>query len=212
MTALAAPTDGRAQLYRGLARRNRIVAALRWLVPAAGAALLLVVVGLVLLDGLRQRLGYSNLRIDRDNLVVDTPRLTSTDAEGTLYALTARAAKVGVTKTDMIDMEDAAFTMTPRNGPKMTASAAAAQFQTGDQLLNIAGITTINSENGTFGTIEGAFVDLMHWTMVAGGAVDIKLPDGSSIKSTGMSYDRSAGLYSFTNATVTLMMTPGETR
>ena len=41
---------------------------------------------------------------------------------------------------------------------------------------------------------------------------EFKLPDGSSIKSTGMSYDRSAGLYSFTNATVTLMMTPGETR
>ncbi len=211
MASLAAPLDDRAALYQRLMRRNRLVGLLRWLVPAAGVAVFAVLLVVIVIHNLGQRFGYSNIRIDRDNLVVETPRLTSTADDGTLYALSARAAKVSPMQTDLIDMEDAMFTMTPPTGAAMQAEATAAQFQTNDQLLNVPGIAHITSSEGLDGTLEAVFADLMNWKMVASGAVNITLPGGSNIVSDGMTYDRDTGIYRFENARVTLVSTPGET-
>lgn len=211
MAALATPADSRERLYQGLNRRNRIVGILRWLVPAAGVVLLAVMVGLIALDAITQRFGFANIRIDRDNLVVETPEFTSTDADGTLYALTARAAKVSATNTELVDIEDATLTMTPRNGPKVTAQWAAARLQTSDLLLDVPGTANLTSTDGLAGTLDGVFADLMNWKMTASGKVDIKWPDGSTIVSDGMSYDRKSGTYTFKDVTVTLTETPGET-
>jgi lipopolysaccharide export system protein LptC len=209
MASLAAPQD-RADLYGRLMRRNRLVGLLRWLVPAVGVLVLVVLLAMIVIDNLGQHFGYSNIRIDRDNLVVETPRLTSTGDDGTLYALSARAAKVAPTRNDLIDMEDAVFTMTPPEGAAMQAEAAAAQFQTNDQLLNVPGIAHVTSSEGLDGTLEAVFADLMNWKMVASGQVDITMPGGSHIVSQGMTYDRESGIYTFKQARVTLVSTPGE--
>lgn len=211
MASLAAPIDDRAALYARLSRRNRLVGLLRWLVPAGGVLVFVALLAMIVIDNLGQRFGYSNIRIDRDKLVVETPRLTSTGDDGTLYALSARAAKVAPTQNDLIDMEDAVFTMTPPEGAAMQAEAAAAQFQTNDQLLNVPGIAYVTSSEGLDGTLEGVFADLMNWKMAASGNVDITMPGGSRIVSDGMTYDREAGIYTFKNAKVTLIATPGET-
>lgn len=211
MASLAAPIDNREALYARLTRRNRLVGLLRWAVPAAGVLVFVGLLAMIVIDNIGQRFGYSNIRIDRDNLVVETPRLTSTGDDGTLYALSARAAKVTPMQTDLIDMEDPVFTMTPPTGAAMQAEAAAAQFQTNDQLLNVPGVAHITSSEGLDGTLEAVFADLMNWTMVASGAVDITLAGGSNIISDGMTYDRGTGIYTFKNARVTLVSTPGET-
>lgn len=210
MASLATPTDDRAALYARLARRNRMVGLLRWLVPAAGVLVFVVLLALIVIDNIGQRFGYSNIRIDRDNLVVETPKLTSTGHDGTLYALSARAAKVAPTRSDLIDMEDAVFTMTPLRGAEMRAQAAAAQFQTNDQLVNVPGVVHVTSNEGLDGTLEGVFADLMNWKLVASGAVNITLPGGSTVTSQGMTYDRQTGTYTFKRARVTLVSTPGE--
>lgn len=211
MASLAAPTDDRAALYARISRRNRVVGVLRWLVPAGGILVFVGLLTMIVIDNLSQRFGYSNIRIDRDKLVVETPRLTSTGDDGTLFALSARAAKVAPTQNDLIDMEDAVFTMTPPEGAAMQAEAAEAQFQTNDQLLNVPGIARVTSSEGLDGTLEGVFADLMNWKMVASGQVDITMPSGSHIVSDGMTYDRETGIYTFKNAKVTLNSTPGET-
>lgn len=210
MASLAAPMDDRAALYARLARRNRLVGLLRWLVPAAGVAVFAVLLTLIVIDNIGQRFGYSNIRIDRDNLVVETPKLTSTGHDGTLYALSARAARVAPTRSDLIDMEGATFTMTPLRGAEMRAQAAAAQFQTNDQLVNVPGVVHVTSNEGLDGTLEGVFADLMNWKLVASGAVSITLPGGSTVTSQGMTYDRQTGIYTFKRARVTLVSTPGE--
>ena len=211
MATLAAPIDDRAALYARLNRRNRLVGLLRWLVPAGGVLVFAVLLAMIVVDNLSQRFGYSNIRIDRDKLVVETPRLTSTGDDGTLYALSARAAKVAPTQNDLIDMEDAVFTMTPPEGAAMQAEAVEAQFQTNDQLLRVPGIAHVTSSEGLDGTLEGVFADLMDWKMVANGHVDITMPSGSRVVSDGMTYDRETGIYTFKNAKVTLNSTPGET-
>lgn len=212
MAAFAASTDTRERLYRGLMRRNRLVAVLRWVVPAAGAAVLVFVIGSMVLDALAHRFGFANIRIDRDNLVVETPQLTSTGQDGTLFSVTAATAKVSVTQRDIIDMTDASLTMTPPEGTAMSARSDTAQFQTSNQLLNVPGTTYVSGTDGLEGTVDGIFADLMNWTMTASGKVHVKLKDGSTLDAKGMSYDHKAGLYSFSDVTVNLQMTPGETK
>lgn len=212
MAATAALPDPRERLYAGLMRRNRVVAVLRWLVPAAGVAVLAVVVGAMVVDMLSHRFGFSNIRIDRDNLVVDTPQLTSTGQDGTLFSVTAQSAKVSATQRDIIDMTRASLSMSPREGETLTARADSAQFQTSNQLLNVPGTTYVTGTDGLEGTLEGIFADLMAYTMTASGPVHIRLADGSTLDSDGMSYDHRSGVYTFKDVTVNLTMTPGENK
>ena len=104
------------------------------------------------------------------------------------------------------------FTATTPTGTTTKAVAAAAQLQTTDQLLDVAGTTTIDSNNGLRGTLDEVFLDMMKWTMVAGGKVDMTLPDGTTILADSMTYDRNKQFYSFKNVTLTLPSTPGETQ
>jgi hypothetical protein len=210
MAAVAAPTDTREWLYRRLARRNRVVAVLRWVVPLAGAAILAFIIGAMALDALAHRFGFADIRIDRDNLVVQTPQLTSTGQDGTRFTVTAETARVSAAQTDIIDMTEAQLTMSPPAGATLTARSDAAQFQTSNQLLNVPGTTYVSGTDGLEGTIEGIFADLMAWKMTASGDVHVRLADGSTLDAASMSYDHKSGLYSFEDVTVNLTMTPGE--
>ncbi|MGV3491527.1 MAG: hypothetical protein ACO1OG_09420 [Devosia sp.] len=207
---MAVSSDPRARIYQRLLQRNRVVGLLRWVVPAAGALVLLVVVGGIVLAGLSQRFGFSNIRIDRDNLVVDTPELTSTTEDGTVYALSATSAKVSITQSDIVDMVEARFTATAPSGDLMIATAVGAQLQTTDQLLEVPGTATLESNGGLNGTLDAVFLDIMNWRMNAAGKVDLTLPDGTHIESDGMTYDREKRHFTFTKVKLQIPMLPGE--
>ncbi|MGV3491921.1 MAG: hypothetical protein ACO1OG_11420 [Devosia sp.] len=207
---MAVSSAPRARVYQRLVRRNRVVALLRWVVPTVGALVLLVVVGGIVLAGLSQRFGFSNIRIDRDNLVVDTPELTSTTEDGTVYALSATSAKVSITQSDIVDMVEARFTATAPSGDLMIATAAGAQLQTTDQLLEVPGTATLESNGGLSGTLDAVFLDIMNWRMTAAGKVDLTLPDGTHIESDGMTYDRETRHFTFTRVKLQIPMLPGE--
>jgi len=210
MAGLAVSADpARERLYRALTRRNRLVGVLRIAVPVAGAIVLVVVLGGIVLDNLREQFGFASIRIDRDNLVVDAPRVTAIGDDGTLYASTASMARMRLGSTDLIDMTDAVFTMTPVTGPIFTAAAPAAAMQTNDQTLTVPGRLTVNSNDGLHGTLEDFFGDMLGLQMVAYGAVDLTFPEGMQVQSDGMTYDGTAKLWTFTRATVTLQETPG---
>lgn len=209
MVAALASTDDRGRLYRRLVRRNRVVGVLRWLLPAIGALVLAIVIGSMVLAALGQRFGFANIRIDRDNLVVETPELSSTAEDGSVYALSALTARVSPTRNDIVDMVEPQFSLTQPSALVLTATADEARLQTGDQLLDVPGTTTVASTDGMAGTLDAMFVDLMNWTMVAGGKVDLSLADGTRIQADGMTYDRKKKLYTFTRVTLDLPMTPG---
>ena len=209
MVAAVASTDERTRLFRRLARRNRVVGVLRWLLPVVGAVVLAVVIGTMVLSALGQRFGFANIRIDRDNLVVDTPELTSTTEDGSIYALSALTARVSPTQSDLVDMVEPKFSVTQPTASVMTATALDARLQTSSQLLDVPGTTTVASTDGLAGTLDAMFIDLMNWTMVAGGKVDLTLPDGTRIQADGMTYDRDKKLYTFSRVTLDLPMTPG---
>ena len=214
MTGVTAPDPARERLYRALTRRNRLVGVLRIAVPVAGAVVLAVVLGAIALDNMREQFGFASIRIDRDNLVVDSPKVTAVGDNGTLYDATARMAKVRIGSTDLIDMTDAVFTMTPPPGAKgavFTALAPAGVLQTTAQTLTVPGQLTVNSNDGMHGTLEDFFGDMLKFQIVAHGAVDLTFPAGMRVESQGMTYDGNVKLWTFTRATVTLPETPGGT-
>ncbi len=145
MAATGATADPRGRLYARLVHRNRLVAVLRWAVPAAGALVLLVVIAGIVIASLSQRFGFSNISIDRDKLVVETPELISTVEDGTVYALGATAAKVSLIQSDIVDLTEATLTATTVAGQVTRATAAAAQLQTTDQLISVPGTTVVES-------------------------------------------------------------------
>jgi len=211
MAAPAASNDSRARVYAGLARRNGLVRMLRWLLPLIGVLVLLVVLGVMVVNGLAQRFGISNIRIDRNNLVVDTPELTSTMSDGTVYALSAQSAKVLVTQTDLVDLANATFSATPPSGVVFSARADEARLQTTDQTVEVAGTVHVDSTDGLTGTMDQTFVDMRRWHVVASGGVEFSMPDGIRLRADTMIYDRETSNFKFRNIRLTLPLTPGGT-
>ncbi len=206
----AAPEAGRAGVHDRLLRRNRIVAVLRWIVPAAGAVVLLAVLAAIVVDNLANQFGFSSLRIDRNNLVVDTPELSSTLADGTVLALSAEAARVAVDATDRVTLAGVSFSITPPAATALTAEADEAELQTTDQLITVVGTTRFSGTNGMSGTVVGMFADLFRQRVDASGAVAVDFGTGGHLAATGMSYDRRAGTWVFNRVTLTLPETPGD--
>jgi len=212
MAGLAvAPDPARERLYAALTRRNRLVGALRIVLPIAGAIVLVVVLAGIVLDNLREQFGFASIHIDRDNLVVESPRVTAVGDDGTLYAATARMAKVRIGSTDLVDMTDAVFNMTSTTGVTFSAAAPSAALQTATQTLTVPGTLSVTSDDGLHGTFEDFFGDMLNYEMVANGAVDLTFPEGMQVQSDGMTYDGNAKLWTFSRATVTIPETPGGT-
>src|SRR6218665_125731 len=141
----ATPEPARDRPYQALTRRNRLVGVLRIAVPVVGASVLAVVLGAIVLDNMREQFGFASIHIDRDNLVVDSPRVTAVGDDGTLYAATALMARMRLGSTDLIDMTDAVFTMTSTAGVTFSATAPTAALQTEAQTLTVPGTLRVKS-------------------------------------------------------------------
>lgn len=122
--------------------------------PVAGAALLAVLAVQIVLDNLRDQFGFANIRIDRDNLVVDTPQVNAVGDDGTLYWL-PQAPRRWRLPPPMVNLADAVFTMmTANGGPSYTASAAAARLQTSAQQMTVEDTMQITGSDGMTGTLR----------------------------------------------------------
>ncbi len=209
--ALNQPRADRATLFAALRRRNRVVALLRLLVPLAGALLFAGLMVQIVLDNLGERFGFANIRIDRDNLVVEAPQVTSTSDNGTRYAVTARTARVGMTDAEQVVMSDAAFSMAPLRGASLMAAAGEAELALTSQVLTVRETLDVSSSDGMVGRLSDVTADLLNWQLQSAGPVSLSLPDGSQLEAAAMHYDGQAGIWQFERVTVTLAGTPGAT-
>ncbi len=213
MATAAASNDRRALLYDRLLRRNRVVGVLRKAVPVAGAIILLVLLVEIVIDNLGDQFGFADIRIDRDNLVVDTPQLAATGEDGTLYSATATNAKVSITKTDVVELSDAVFDMTPPGDQvRYQAAAAAAELRLKNQQVLVEDVMHISGSDGMTGTLEAVLADMLNHIMMGNGPVHVTFPDGSELRAQSMSYDGNTRSFAFQRAVVTLPDTPGKDR
>lgn len=201
----------RDRVHARLTARNRLVRLLRWVIPVVAGLSVLVVGGALVLDAVRNQFGFSNIRIDRNNLVVDTPELHSTTADGTAFSLSAEAAKAAIGSTDVVDLTNVVFSATPAEGPSLKAEAARAELQTSEQLLTVVDTTRFSSSDGMSGTVEGLFANMLKMQAEATGAVKAQFGAFGTLEAAGMRFDGNSRIWVFQQVRITLNITPGET-
>lgn len=200
--------DHRTEILGRLIRRNRMVAVLRVLVPAAGVVAFLVLAGQIWVTNMMRQYGVSGIHIDRGNLVVDTPQYSGTGSDGSSYTLNAREARAPIENTQLIDMTDATLDFNRPNKSPIHLSAAFASMDTGSEVVTIPGVTTMVSEDGMHGTFTEVKSNSRSDLTTADGPVDITFSDGTHLLGSSMRYEGSAALWSFTDVTLTIPSLP----
>ena len=199
----------RLDIYRRLERRNRLVAILRLGVPALGALVLLILVGQIYLSSLSARFGIGQVSVSRDAITIDTPQYSGVLDDGTSYRVWASSAQAALTAANQIALSQATLTMNRPGGVVTEVTAHEAMLDSGAETVTIAGVAIIAESSGTTATVMNSVFDYAAQTLAATGRVHIDYADGSSLDGTGMTYDVSKAVWTFSRVKVTLPSTPG---
>ncbi len=208
MLASAQDAAVRARLYAGLERRNRRIGFLRICLPVLGLLVLASLTAQIVIASLLDQFGISNIRIDRENLVVDTPSYSSMTADGTKYTVNSQSAQAALGDTDLLHLDGADLTVTKPDGSWMKADAASAEMRLSGQTVYIEEAMGIADSRGTTGTILGVHADLVSEQMVSDGRAQIRYHNGTTLDAETMAYDGKRQLWQFNRVTLVVPSTP----
>ena len=204
--AQSGTVDQRDRILSILRARNRFVGVLRFAVPALGAVVFGGLMLQLFLGSLGDDFGFSNVSIDRNNLVVDTPSYSSMGADGSTYHVQAKSARSALDRTDIIHLSKAELTISRPSGAVITASAEEAVLETSGQEVKVAGVTHIAGSDGMKGSLVGLSADFATETAIGEGAVDITFSNGATLTAASMSYDGASSTWRFSRATLTVQL------
>lgn len=200
----------RSRIFAALVVRNRIIEVLRYAVPALGIVTSGGFVLQLYLGSLGHDFGFSDISIDRNNLVVDTPSYSSVGVDGSFYRIEAVSARSALDRTDIIDLSQPVLTLRKAEGNAITVEADTARVETTSQQVTVEGITRLSDSVGMNGTIVGFSANLAAETAVGKGPVDITFSNGATLTAASMSYDGASATWRFQRAILTLPSTPGD--
>jgi lipopolysaccharide export system protein LptC len=200
--------DQRAAILDRLIWRNRIVGFLRIGVPAVGVFAFILLVGQIWLASIAKQYGVSGIRIDRGNLVVETPQYAGIGADGSRYLINASEARSPLDNANIINMTDAAIVFAKPSGSAFHAKAAAASMDTNRQFVTIPGITNFHTDDGMHGTLTEVRSDQRANVLTAEGPVDITFSDGTKLQAAKMHFDGNTALWTFSQATLVVADLP----
>jgi lipopolysaccharide export system protein LptC len=209
MTTLTDSAESRYQRYRALNGRNRFVSVLRIAVPLIGLLAFGTLLVQLYITSLARGYGFGNVSIDRNQITVETPQYAGVMLDGTTYKVSAGAAQSSIGHTEVIEMVDAEMLLRDPKGVVTTATAPSAQLQTNDQVVIVAGTTTVSDTTGITGTMIDSFIDWQTQSLKTAGAVHFNFPDGSTLDATTMERRVKDSIWSFSGVTLSLPSTPG---
>ena len=194
--------EQRAAILGRLRLRNGTVSLLRLVVPAVGIAAFLALAGQIYLANLMRQYGVSGIRIDRGNVVVEAPRYSGTGTDGARYLVTAREARTPIDRSNIIEMNDATLELLQPEGQSYFAGTAGATMDTASNTVIAPGTVVVTGSDGLEGTLTDLAVDNDNELVTSNGAVDLLLPDGTTIVAESMVRDGKVQTYTFTKAIV----------
>jgi hypothetical protein len=200
--------DQRARILGRMLRRNRLVALLRVAVPALGVAAFLLLAGQIWLANITRQYGVSGIRVDRGNLVVETPRYAGTGADGARYLVKAREARSPLGGTRQIVLTDATLDYARPGRTTFHVAAASATLDTGAQRVDIPGIARIRADDGLHGTLSAVEADIGGEVTTAKGPVNLTFPDGTTLTAASMHFDGRTQTWTFARSTLTVPALP----
>jgi hypothetical protein len=194
--------DQRSAILARLVWRNRVVGILRVAVPALGVAAFLVLMGQMWLSSLARQYGVSGIRIDRGQLVVETPQYSETGEDGSRYLVTARSARTPLDNPNSIEMDSPDLLFERPDKAPFHATAENATIDTGTHVVVVPGVTNVRSADGLFGTLTEVRSDMKAQITDAAGPVDLTFPDGSHLIAANMRFDGNTDIWAFDRATL----------
>lgn len=199
----------RSAAYARIVRRNRVVSVLRFVLPAAGVAV-------VAMLGLRGFLGtalpqfeFAGISVDRESLTVEAPIFSGIGADGSVYAVSAATARSLFGDPDRLDLANPSLRLTQLDGIVFNATSAAAHMDLATQHVTVDGAMAVESTSGLVGTVWKSTMDVAREQLVATGGADLAFGEDATIKAETMRYDGEKRLWFFERATVTLTELPG---
>jgi hypothetical protein len=208
MLASAQDAEQRGRIYSGLVQRNRVVSILRIAMPVLGTLVLAGLLLQIVLASLLNQFGISNISIDRDNLVVETPAYSSMTADGTMYTVASEDARASLGDTDLLHLTGSQLTVTKPNGSWMEAKAQQAQMRLSAQTVYVPGQMSIADSRGTHGTITGVRANLTGEDMVSDGPARIHYHNGTTLDAESMAYNGKQQVWQFNRVTLVVPYTP----
>lgn len=171
----------RAGLYKRLMRRNRVVGVLRVLVPVLGAAVLGMLVIQIVIANMVQDFGVSGIRIERDRLLIETPRYEGVTESGMRYKVVAETASALIAQSDIIELGNAKLDLVRPDGSSLAATAQTALYNLAIQTVEVEDVAYIEDSRNTTGMLYNTFVDWTAQTIDARDGADITFNDGTSL-------------------------------
>ncbi len=200
-------SDERARLYIRLGRRNAIVGMLRYAVPGAGIALAGFLIFQIALSNLAESLGVEGVRLEQDQLVLDTPSYSGIMPDGTNYEIVAQSARAGLASSDVIELEAATINTVQPDGYRMTANADLAVLNLGVQRVTIEGLLVTRDSKGVNGRLNNSVIDWPAQLLTARGNVRFDFEDGAAIEAQSLVYDAREQVWDFRGVRYTV---PGD--
>lgn len=211
MSAMADTADQRDSIYAALRRRNRVVGALRFGVPAAGVLVFAIFAAQIVLANLRNQFGIGSVSFSGDTVTVETPSYSGVLDNGDVYRVAAASAQTQASHPDIIQLTDATLVLTKTTGTRMSARVAQASFATLEQVMRVPGSADVSDSAGNSGTLQNVTVNLLAQTLNAAGPVALTTADGSTIEATGLDYAASTGRWDFHGPTRLTTTPPADT-
>lgn len=209
--ARALTADQRAEIFGRLVARNRIVGALRIAVPAAGVLAGLLLLGQIWLADIESQYGISGIRIDRGNMVVETPQYSEIGSDGSRYLVAARDARTPLAHPGEIVMTEPRLSFIRPEKSPMHARAETGTVDTDRHYVSAPGLVSVTSDDGLYGTMRNVRADMRAQITLADGPVDLTFPDGSHLTAANLRFDGTTDLWSFDRATLVVPNLPVKT-
>ena len=171
----------RRQLHKSLLRRNRFIDLLRLLVPALGVIILVGLLVQIYIAKVRQDFGVSNIRLEQDRLLIDTPRYEGVTENGTSYSVVAKTASTQLTQSDIIRLDTVTLDVTRPDGVSFSARAEMAYYDLLGQTVEVPGEAMVVDSRNTHALLRNSFVDWGAQTVDARGGADITFTDGTTL-------------------------------
>jgi lipopolysaccharide export system protein LptC len=201
---------GNSLIYRRLARRNRMVGVLRFVVPLFGALVLGGLIGQIYLASIGGQFGIAQLSVSPESITIEAPEYVGALADGSSYRVWAEQAEAATESSDLIDLANARLVIDRIDGVQLTMEAISAQLDTTNQLTLVSGVADVADSTGTTGTLVDSVFDWQAQTLTTRGRVVIDYADGSGVRAAGLVYDAANVIWTFEQSVVTLPSTPGE--
>lgn len=208
--AAAGASIERQRVYDRLVWRNRTVGLLRLVVPLAGAVALAGLSVALYLNSIAGDFSIGNVSLDRDTLVIASPRYSGLLENGGTYEVAAATARAQVSNLERLNVTDGTAVLRRPDGVVLDGKANTAILDSGTQVVTVTGRADIADSRGLTGWMEQAVIDYPNEHVTTTGPVYFLLDDGSSIAGASMDYDQKTRVWRFTRVTVTLPATPGE--